>query len=390
MRWSSAVSTAPRLAEAVREAGTAVRERLGSTPPSLCLAFVSAHHRRAWAELPRLVADAVGAETLIGCSAGGVIGGGHEHETGSALSLTAAVLPGVAVRPFHIVDAIDTGHVAFAATGAQHVVLLPDPLSFDVEETLRRLDESCPGGTVVGGLASGGQEPGCHALFTTDRVHDRGCVGVVLAGDLAVDTIVAQGCRPVGEPMFVTRAERNVVHELDGRAAGAVLQDVYRRAAPAERPLFRRALFLGLAMQEHRQRYGHGDFLVRNLLGIDGRSGALVVAALVREGMVVQFHVRDARTSAHDLESLLAAYHGTPHGALLFSCLGRGRGLYGRPDHDTDAFRARLGDVPLGGFFCNGEIGPVGGRTYLHGYTSVFAMVRPRTAAAGDAQVPAA
>jgi len=377
MRWSSAGSTAPRLDEAAREAGAAVRRGLGGARPDLCLAFVSSEHRDAWDGLPTMVAAELSPGTLLGCSAGGVIGGGHEHEQAASLSLTAAVLPGVGVRPFHLNTADAPAVPDAPAGGPPHVILLPDPFSFDVEEALRRLDSAFPDGTVVGGLASGGREPGGNVLYGAGGAHRAGCVGVVLAGDLVVDTIVAQGCRPIGEPMFVTRAERNVIQELDGRQAGLVLQEIYRHAAKDDRPILRQSLFLGIVMQEHRQEYGQGDFLVRNVLGIDGRNGALVVGALVREGMVVQLHLRDARTSAQDLETLLGRYHGEPRGALLFSCLGRGRGLYGRPDHDTDAFRARLGDVPLGGFFCNGEVGPVAGRTHLHGYTSAFALFRP-------------
>jgi small ligand-binding sensory domain FIST len=199
-----------------------------------------------------------------------------------------------------------------------------------------------------------------------------------LSGDVAVDTVVAQGCRPIGDPMFVTRSERNVIHELDGRRAAVVLQDLFARAPAEDKALFRSSLFLGVVMREDCQEYGHGDFLIRNVLGVDPRSASIVVGAAVRDSMVVQFHLRDARTSSEDLRALLSRYEGRPAGALLFSCLGRGRGLYGTPDHDSALFAERVGPVPLGGFFCNGEIGPVHGTTFLHGYTSAFGLFRPR------------
>ena len=109
----------------------------------------------------------------------------------------------------------------------------------------------------------------------------------------------------------------------------------------------------------------------------------MAIGELLKEGQLVQFHLRDAETSAEDLTAVLERYavenrENQVHGALLFSCLGRGQYLYGRPNHDTDIFHEKLGPVPLGGFFCNGEIGPVSGTTFLHGYTSSFGIFRPR------------
>ena len=375
MRWSSAASTVARLEAAVDEAAAAVRAGLEGTPPDLVLAFVSPHHESRYERLPSLIHSALGDGTLVGCSAGGVIGGGHELEDQPGLSLSAAVLPDVRCTSFHL-DEPALPPLAVAETPS--FLLLPDPFTFDVDDLLHRLDTAHPGATVVGGLASGGRAPGANVLYLDDAVHRRGLVGVALTGNVTVDTIVAQGCRPIGDPMFVTRSERNVIHELDGQRAGAVLQELYAHTSADDQQLFRHSLHIGIVMREDRQEYGHGDFLIRNVMGIDGKSGALVVGALVRDGMVVQFHLRDARTSAADLDELLGRYHGEACGSLLFSCLGRGRHLYGEADHDTNAFRRHLGDVPLAGFFCNGEIGPVQGTTFLHGYTSAFGLFRPR------------
>ena len=375
MRWGSAASTAPTLAAAVDEAAGSVRAALDGVAPDLVVAFVSPHHAATFDELPGLVRAALGGGLLLGCSAGGVIGAGRELEEQPGLSLTAATLPEVTISPFHLEapERPPTRH-----DEAPTFILLPDPFTFDVDEMLHLLDAAWPDSTVIGGLASGARTPGANALYLGDAIHRRGLVAVALTGNVVVDTIVAQGCRPIGEPMFVTRSERNVIHELDGRRAGAVLQELYERSTADDRGLFRHSLFLGVVMREDRQQYGQGDFLIRNVMGIDGKTGALVVGTLARDGMVVQFHLRDADTSAADLDALLTRYRGEPAGALLFSCLGRGKHLYGAPDHDTDAFRRHAGDVPLGGFFCNGEIGPVQGITYLHGYTSAFGLFRPR------------
>jgi small ligand-binding sensory domain FIST len=374
MRWSSAASTAPRLEAAVEEAASIVRGGL-ERAPDLVVAFVSPHHESGYRQVPALVRGALGGGRLLGCSAGGVIGGGRELEGRPGLSLTAAELPGVTIGPFHLEEPASP---PAPAGETPTFLLLPDPFTFDVDALLHILDAGWPGSTTVGGLASGGRSPGSNVLYLDDAVHRRGLVGAALGGNVTIDTIVAQGCRPIGEPMFVTRSERNVILEMDGRRAGSVLQDLYNGASADDKQLFRTSLFLGIVMREDRQEYRHGDFLIRNVMGIDGKSGALVVGALVRDGMVVQFHLRDARTSAADLDELLGRYRGHPVGALLFSCLGRGQHLYGEPDHDTNTFRRHAGDVPLGGFFCNGEIGPVQGTTFLHGYTSAFGLFRPR------------
>ena len=230
-------------------------------------------------------------------------------------------------------------------------------------------------------MASGGREAGENALFLGPERLGSGLVGIALSGNISVDTIVAQGCRPVGDPMFVTSCRDNVVLEIDGRRPRDILHELYGRLEARDKDLFREALFLGIVMQEAQSQYGQGDFLIRNVVGFDPDSGALAVGARLKENQVVQFHLRDARTSAEDLQALLAAHPREPsaHGSLLFSCLGRGEHLYGRPDHDTDAFHEHLGEVPLGGFFCNGEIGPVHGTTFLHGYTSSFGLFRPRS-----------
>jgi small ligand-binding sensory domain FIST len=374
MRWASTVSGKVDLAEAIDQASTGVATALDGATPDLLVTFVSAHHADRYAEVPALVRRHFATGLLFGCSAGGVIGGGHEVEEAPGFSLTAAHLPGVTLTPFHT---LATEPPPVTSTTPQFL-LLADPFTFDAESFVHRVDESHPGAVIVGGLASGGRRPGENALYLGDAVHRGGLVGLALDGDVVVDTIVAQGCRPVGDPMFITRCERNVIYELDGRPAVLALQLVLDTLPKEDRALVRHSLFVGVVMQERQQQYRQGDFLIRNVLGVEPKQAALVVGAHVHENQVVQFHLRDAKTSADDLIHLLARHREQPEGSLLFSCLGRGQHLYGRPDHDTDVFRAALGDVPLGGFFCNGEIGPVQGRTYLHGYTSAFALFRPR------------
>lgn len=392
MKWASAVSDDADLGAAIARAGERVRAQLGECPADLIVAFVSPHHGDQFVRVPERVRAVLGDGALIGCSGGGIIGGGHEIEQGPGVALVAAYLPGVNLRPLRLrtdalpdPDADVTAWLRLGGTaldGPTHFILLPDPFTFDIETLLRGLDAAYPDGTIIGGVASGGRQAGSNALFLGDECFASGLVGLALSGNVAIDTIVAQGCRPIGEPMFVTSGERNVIRALDGRPPLAVLQTLHDRLDPRDRQLARHSLFLGIVMKEDRVEYRQGDFLIRNLIGIDAETGALAIGAPIEHNAIVQFHLRDAETSAQDLDAMLQRYRQAelppPHGALLFSCLGRGQFLYGRPDHDTDSFRRHLGDVPLGGFFCNGEIGPVHGTTFLHGYTSSFGLFRDR------------
>jgi small ligand-binding sensory domain FIST len=384
VKWASTASAKATLGEAIEEVlgrvGRELREGI-----ALAVVFVSPQHASRYDEVADTLRSRLRPRILIGCSAGGVIGGGREIEDAPGLSLTAAVLPGVDLAPFHV-SAVDeppaSDPLPQACERASAFLLLADPFTFDPERFLRVLDERYPHAAKIGGLASGGRRPRENVLYLDEKVHRDGLVGVALSGEVHVDTLVAQGCRPIGEPMFVTRSIENQIFALDGQGPLDVLQHLHEGLEPRDRELFRHSLFIGLVMREQSEVYRRGDFLIRNLAGLDANRGALIVAARVLEGTIVQFHLRDASTSAEDLEQMLSSLPPEPRaetrGSLLFSCLGRGKYLYGRPDHDTDAFRRHLGDVPLGGFFCNGEIGPVHGTTFLHGYTSSFGLFRPR------------
>ena len=393
MRWASASSELPDARAAADEVADAVRAALGGAAPDAAFLFFGEAYAPDADALAARVRAGLGGGVLVGCTGHSVIGGGREIEGRPAVSLTAARLPNVAIRALRVAgEGFPRGAEAWCEAfdvdpGARpHFVLLADPWSCDAEALVQQLARDFPGAVSIGGLASGGERPGANALVLEDRVHAGGLVGVALWGDVVVDGVVAQGCRPIGHPHFVTRARDHLLTELDGRPPMDVLRALYEAADPRDRALMQSALFLGIEMRPELHEYRRGDFLIRNLVGADPDDGALAVAASLRDGLVVQFHLRDAHTSALDLEERLTRYRsaprigGPPRGALLFSCLGRGAGLYGLPDHDSDAFRRHLGPVPLGGFFCNGEIGPVGARSFLHGYTSAFAIFRPLSA----------
>ena len=393
MKWVSAVSEHRFLKYAVAECAGEIRAAMGGRAPDLAVAFASPHHAARADELPELVRDMLGDCVLVGCSGGGVIGAGREIENRPGFSLTAASLPGVSVAPFHFGDEdLPDGDappsawedmIGVSADDDPQFILLADPFSIRGEHLLMGFDYAFPRGAKIGGLASGGQNPGSNALYAGARTHRAGAVGAALSGDVAVDTIVAQGCRPIGERMQITRSQRNMLAEVDGRGVLEVLRELFRGLDARDQSLAQHSLFLGVVMDEFNDAPELGDFLIRNIIGLDARGEALAVGEILKEGQIVQFHLRDSRTSSQDLSDMLDQYVGgetgaASAGALLFQCLGRGEYLYGRPDHDTDMFRQKVGDVPLSGFFCNGEIGQVGGSTYLHGYTSSFGVFRPK------------
>ena len=393
MKWSSTVSENASLGEAFAECASQINRGLGDRSPDLVVAFVSAHHEANYDLLPQLVRGQLGGCTLIGCSGGGVIGAGREVEHRPGFAMAAALLPDVELAPFHIEDGdlpdADAAPQAWEALvrvspeEEPHFLLMADPFSLRGEHLLMGLDYAYPRSAKIGGLASGGRGPGANALFLGGDVYRSGVVGLGLHGDIAVDTIVAQGCRPIGEPARVTRCHGNLLLEVEGQTPFEVLKELFEGLSQRDRELAQNSLFLGVLMDEFNEEPRFGDFLIRNIIGADPRRGTLAIGETLKEGQTVQFHLRDAQTSIQDLDAMLTRYVDSysvygDAGALLFSCMGRGSNLYGRPDQDTDMFRAKVGGLPLTGFFCNGEIGPVGGSTYLHGYTSSFGIFGPK------------
>ncbi len=397
MKWASAISQHPELESAIEECAASLRRQLGEAAADLAVVFASHHYGQNYEAIPQLIRNEMRSESapplVLGCSGGGIIGNGQEVEQSPALSITAAALPDVTLTPFHLVGDslpdLDAGPDSWeellkvSRVDSPQFILLADAFTFPVQNLLLGMDFAFAGAAKIGGLASGGQQQGSNALFLEGRVHRSGAVGVAMHGNIALDTVVAQGCRPIGSPMRITQSRRNLLESLDGETPLNVLRSLYPTLSERDQGLMRNSLFLGVVMDEFLDAPQQGDFLIRNVMGMDDRSGSLAIGEMLKEGQLVQFHLRDADTSAQDLAAVLERYAGDNrenqvHGALLFSCLGRGQYLYGRPNHDTDLFRDKLGAVPLGGFFCNGEIGPVSGTTFLHGYTSSFGIFRPR------------
>lgn len=394
MQWASVSATEPSLTQALAQATDRLLEALGGREPDLVLAFVAAHYRAQFSMLPDLLRREFETATLSGCLSASTIGAGREHEDQPAITLLGAVLPNVKVCSAHLDEkntpptyaerSLWEASLQLAGNTPEGVLLLADPFSFASEAFLKGLDRHFPQTVKLGGLASGMEQAGTPCLFLNNTVYDSGVITLALCGDIAIDTIIAQGCRPIGDPMFANRSHENLILEIDGKVPREVLTELYVKLKRDDRQLFTDALFLGVAMEAQREQYQAGDYLIRSILGLDPQSGALWVNAHVPPNSVVQLHLRDAATSAHDIEQLLKRYRASPSsrhaaGAVMFSCLGRGAQLYGHPNHDSNAFEHNLGDVPVGGFFCNGEIGPVRSTTHLHSYTTVFGVFRSKS-----------
>jgi small ligand-binding sensory domain FIST len=375
-RFAAALSEHPLPAHAVGEAIGQVLDRLGAGPdPDLALLFVTPAHAGAIDDMAAAVRATLDPVTLIGCTAEAVLGNGREVEAGPALALwagstgpvTAFALPGANPLPPPPDD-------------AAALLLLADPFSYPVEEALARLANERPGLPVVGGMASAARGPGGNRLLLDGTVATSGAVGAYLGPGVAVATVVSQGCRPVGMPLVVTQAEGNVIHQLAGQPALERLQQLVAASGEDDRLLLAQGLHLGRVIDEHKADFGRGDFLVRNVLGADRATGAIAVGDEIEVGATVQFHVRDAATADEDLRALLAGR--AADAALLFTCNGRGTRLFPQPDHDAGVLSELLGDPPTAGFFAAGELGPVGGRNFLHGFTASVVLLAG-TASAG-------
>jgi small ligand-binding sensory domain FIST len=257
------------------------------------------------------------------------------------------------------------------------LVMLADPYTFPAHLLLDHLNEHAPGLPVVGGMASGGIVAGRTRLIADDEILTDGAIGVILESARGATAVVSQGCRPVGETFAITRAERNVVFELGGQPALKRVEELYTTASERDQLLMRRGLHVGQATTELKPDLGRGDFVIRNLVEIDRDTGAIAISDMAEVGQTVQFQVRDAESAREDLRAMLEPERADPvAGALLFSCNGRGQGLFGQPDHDVGAVRRAFGDIPVAGFFAAGELGPIAGRNFVHGFTASILLFR--------------
>ena len=382
MKAGGALILAADAGEAGRRAVREARASLDGRPPSFAVLFASAHFFGSAQILIAAVAEETGQVPLIGCVAEAVAGGAREVESEPAVSLwLAADLGPVETFAMEFVRTASGGAFGgyrFGRGPAGMHLMICDPFTFPAGDLLAHLNQHVPGAVVMGGMASGGLRRRQSRLFLNGRVLSQGAVGAHLPG-AEVHPLVAQGCRPVGDPYTITRADGHLIFEIGGRPPLARLRELATALPRREQELLAQGAHLGMVIDEYQAEPRQGDFLIRGIAGADPESGAIAVGEEVEVGQTVQFHVRDAHSADVDLRRTLereAAALGSRQaaGALLFTCTGRGSRMFSEPDHDTGLLTKMLGQIPVAGFFCDGELGPVGGQNFLHTFTASIAL----------------
>jgi len=325
---------------------------------------------------------------LAGCSSQSLIVGAQEVEQNAGLTLGLYALPDAQLRAVHFtqeqVEAAEgpgfwPRETSVSADQTNGWLVFIDPFHLDSESWLQGWNEAYAPHPVMGGLASGDLNEQQTQIYLNGDVFEEGGVAISFGGEVKLVSVTSQGCTPIGETWTLTKVEQNIIHQIGNRPAYEVLAETFNRLTPEEQKKARGNLFIGLVMNEYLEDFHRGDFLIRNLLGADPRSGSIAVGALPRLGQTVQFQQRSASAATEDMEELLTRAHdqlvgATIYGGCLCSCNGRGQSLFGRPNHDAQMVQQRLGPMGLAGFFCNGEIGPVGQKNFLHGFTASLAL----------------
>lgn len=368
---------------------SAIAAGLQGRRADLILIFASAHFDDEVERLVETLNEAFQPRTLLGTSGEAVIRNTLEYEHQPALAVWAAHLPDVELRSFHLSDYDDLAridgdealreHLGVPGGVNSHFILLGDPFSFGrgMLALLERLNSAYPGRPAIGGMASAGDSAKENTVIFDGEVLKHGLTGVGLWGNVTIDPLVSQGCRPIGRHLVVTRSEKNAILELGGITPYEAIQKLWNESPARDRELVLAGnLLIGRVINEYQPAFSRGDFLVQPMQ-IEKESGAMFLPDRIRAGQTIQFHLRDAESATADLNQLLAQPRARSAGALLFSCNGRGARLFAERNHDAHAVSESAGAVPIAGFFCAGEIGPVGARNFLHSHTASIGFFRP-------------
>lgn len=389
MQFASASSAVTSLDEALSTVTNDIQRQLGDNSIDLILLFIT----EPWVEqaetISKTVREKLEPSLLLGCSAESVIGAKSEIEFESGITCLAAHLPDVMLNPFLwnigtwqdiLVDKVHLGRVYPVDESTEATILLADPYSTPINQLLKALNSYFPDIPIIGGMASAATAPNGNVLFYNEEIIQGGAIGVTLSGNIQVDMIVSQGCRPLGDVHTIEEIEENVIIRMDNSSPLLHLQKLVDNLPPSAHHLLRNGIFIGRAIQSDHDDLGRGDFLVRGVLGVDHEYGAIAVGDYMDVGERVQFHVRDASTAIEDLSLMLTpqSIFGAPAGVLVVSCNSRGTRLFDHPNGDVSTITNTLGSIQMAGFFAAGEFGPIGNQNFLHGHTASLALFRPR------------
>jgi len=371
--FMSQFRSAHAAAESWRDAVASCIRELESKPAGSNLGFV--YVTDAFADdldaIVTMLRERTGVADWVGTVGIGICANGIEYHSLPAISVLVGEVPGDGFRIFGTVrgnlgsfEQANAGWIE--KTGSRFAIVHGDPRNSKVPALIERLAEEINDGFVVGGLTS---SRGAYAQVA-GGVTEGGLSGVLFAPEVAVATTLTQGCAPFGAMHEVTECERNVLIELDGKPALDVFFDEI--GEELARDIERAANFIGAALPVAGS--DRRDFLVRNLVGADRDRKLLAIGERVEKGRQVQFCRRDPESAERDLRTMLGELKerlpGAPGGAVYYSCLGRGAHMFGPESRELKIIREELGNIPLAGFFCNGEIS----HNRLYGYTGVLTV----------------
>jgi small ligand-binding sensory domain FIST len=365
-----------------------------SIRPDLLVIFGTFHHRALFSDAVELLRSELRPAHILACTTEGVVADSREIERSAGLAAIALRLPGVAIRPFHFslvdgppsvwTDGFIRERVSLppdeGALPHRGLLMLADPFAVHTGQACTAIERAAgpAGARIFGGVASGASHAGLNVLVADRRTAHEGIVGLSLFGDIVIDSVVSQGCRPIGQPAVVTRARGSEILEIGGRPALTVAQELAESLDERDRELLGRGILVGIAVDATKPRLGRGDFLVRPVLEVRPATRSLRLTDAVPTGSTIQFQIRDARTAHDDLALLLSAeqMRPPPVAGLLFTCNMRGSRLFDEPGHDARFAHTRLGSAPIAGFHAAGEIGPIGRHSHLHTQTASLALFR--------------
>ena len=394
MTWKSVVSDKVQFIDAIRdlEVQIGASKNKDSNIQTLCIVFVSSHHKNNYHLIPKLIMEKINPDILIGCSGTGVIGNGIELEGQPGISIAYAELKNEIIKTFYVETNDLPDSDASPNTWEQKlnipiekcnaILLLSDPFTFNTDQLLSGLDYAYPNAIKSGGLISGGGKNGDNAIFLNDKIYNSGAVGISFSGNTKFETLVSKGCKPIGNPMIVTKCEDNVIMELDNNKNPLeIIEDLYKENDSRNKYLIRNSLQMGIIMDRIGSISPKENYLIRNILGASEIDGCIEVGEFINEGQIVQFHVKDSETANEELNQLIKnrnsdIKNSPPESVLMFSCLARGNYLFNEYNHETNIVKKIIKNIPITGFFSNGEINQIGDQTFLNGYTSSFTILK--------------
>ncbi|MGZ4987225.1 MAG: FIST signal transduction protein [Limisphaerales bacterium] len=374
--------------DAMRDWAIGLRKQLRAPHVSLGMLFMTPDYFKDAEQILELLRVHAQIPLLIGCSSTSLIVDSAELEDKAGIVLALYALPDAKLRAVRFTQEqleeasspgywqMETGITPEQVNGW---LVFADPFHLDAETWLRSWNDSYAPKPILGGLASGDMNAQTTQIYLNGEVFEEGGIALAVGDDVELRSVISQGCTPIGQTWTITKAEANFIHEIGNRPAYQVLAETFETLPKADQQKARGNLFIGLVVDEYLEDFHRGDFLIRNILGGDPSSGSLAVGAFPRLGQTVQFQRRDATAASQDLHVLLERLkeqigNHTVYGGCLCCCNGRGERLFGEPSHDASLIQEKVGPVQLAGFFCNGEIGPIGDKNFLHGYTAALAL----------------